>query len=188
MVSKFAGCSFITLITIKSLVIYKKADEVSNLAEPIWFARYPWPESITYDGGPEFKKEFGDLLRNEYPNIKRKPSSKRNPQSNAILERVHGTIGNMIFPIQYVVDWQHIRNRKQRLISKNNAKENKKRVEHDYKIGERVLIFSSDPNKMEQPRRGPYDIIQVQTNGTVTLQKDNVTERYNVRQIVPFLE
>ena len=95
---------------------------------------------------------------------------------------------DMAFPIQYVVDWQHIRNQKQQLISKNNAKENKKRVEHDYKIGERVLIFSPDPNKMEQPRKGPYNIIQVHTNGTVTLQKENVTEQYNVRQIVPFLE
>ena len=43
----------------------------------IWLARYPWPESITYDGGPEFQKEFGDLLRNEYPSIKRKPYSKK---------------------------------------------------------------------------------------------------------------
>ena len=56
---------------------------------------------------------------------------KRNNQSNAILERVHGKIGNMIFPIQYFADWQPIRNRKQQLINKNNAKENKKRVEHD---------------------------------------------------------
>ena len=28
--------------------------------------------------------------------IKPKPSSKRNPQANAILERVHDTVGNMI--------------------------------------------------------------------------------------------
>jgi hypothetical protein len=60
-------------------------------------SRYPWPEFITFDNGPEFKAEFGDLLRKEYPNIKIKPSSKRNPQaSNAILERAQGTIGNMI--------------------------------------------------------------------------------------------
>ena len=94
----------------------------------------------------------------------------------------------MILQIHYFSDLQHIINWKQKLISKNNAKENKKSVEHDYKIGERVLIFSPDPNKMEQPRRGQYDIIQVHNNGTVTLQKDNVTERYNVRQIVPYLE
>ena len=35
-------------------------------------------------------------MRKEYSSIKTKPSSKRNPQANAILERAHGTIGNMI--------------------------------------------------------------------------------------------
>jgi len=33
----------------------KKADEIANLVEQTWFSRYPWPEYITYDGGPEFK-------------------------------------------------------------------------------------------------------------------------------------
>jgi hypothetical protein len=74
----------------------KQADEVANLVEQTWLSRYPWPEFITFENGPEFKAEFGDLLRREYPNIKIKPSSKQNPQANAILERAHGTIGNMI--------------------------------------------------------------------------------------------
>lgn len=215
----------------------KKADEVSNLIEQVWLSRYPWPEYITYDGGSEFKAEFGDLIRNEYPNIKAKPSSKRNPQANAILERAHGTIGNMIrtfdlegidlavddpfaglvsavgfairstyhttlqstpgqlvfgrdmiFPIQHLADWQLIKNRKQLLIDKNNARENAKRVDHDYAVGDRVLIYSPNPNKMEQPREGPYPVTQVHTNGTVTIQKGPVTQRYNIRQIVPFHE
>ena len=41
----------------------KKADEVSNHVEQTWLARYPWLSYITFDGGPEFKKEFGELLR-----------------------------------------------------------------------------------------------------------------------------
>jgi hypothetical protein len=215
----------------------KQADEVANLVEQTWLSRYPWPEFITFDNGPEFKAEFGDLLRKEYPNIKIKPSSKRNPQANAILERAHGTIGNMIrtyqvedidldeddpfaglvsavgfavrstyhttlqstpgqlvfgrdmiFPIQHIADWQLIKNRKQKLIDKNNERENAKRVDYDYKIGDQVLIYTPDPNKMEQPREGPYPVMQVHTNGTVTLQKGAVTQRYNIRQIVPFQE
>ena len=215
----------------------KKADEVSNHVEQTWLARYPWPSYITFDGGPEFKKEFGDLLRTEYPSIKTKPSSKRNPQANAILERVHGTIGNMIrtfeldeidldendpfsglvsavgfavrstyhttlqatpgqlvfgrdmiFPIQYVADWQHIKNRKQLLINKNNTSENAKRVDYDYKVGDQVLLYTPNPTKMEQPREGPYPVLQVHTNGTVTIQKGAVSQRLNIRQIVPFLQ
>ena len=40
------------------------------------------------------------MLRDDY-NINKKPISKRNPQANAMVERVHQTIGNMIrtFPI-----------------------------------------------------------------------------------------
>jgi hypothetical protein len=78
----------------------KQADKVANLVEQTWLSRYPWPEFITFDNGPKFKAEFGDLLRKEYLNIKIKPSSKQNPQANAILERAHGTIGNMIHHIQ----------------------------------------------------------------------------------------
>jgi transposase InsO family protein len=74
----------------------KQADEVANLVEQTWLSRYPWPEFLTFDNGPEFKAEFGDLLRKEYLNIKIKLSSKRNPQANTILERAHGTIENMI--------------------------------------------------------------------------------------------
>ena len=95
---------------------------------------------------------------------------------------------DMIFPIEYVADWQLIKNRKQRLIDKNNERENAKHVDYDYKVGEKVLIFTPDPNKMEPPREGPFSIIQVHTNGTVTLQKGPVTQRYNIRQIVPFQE
>ncbi len=215
----------------------KKADEVSNHVEQTWLSRYPWPSYITFDGGPEFKKEFGDLLRTDYPSIKPKPSSKRNPQANAILERVHGTVGNMIrtfeldaieldeddpfgglisavgfavrstyhttlqatpgqlvfgrdmiLPIQYIADWQNIKNRKQILINKNNKNENSKRVNYDYKVGDNVLLYTPNPHKMEQPREGPYPIIQVHTNGTVTLQKGAVSQRLNIRQIVPFQE
>jgi hypothetical protein len=51
----------------------------------------------------------------------------------------------------------------------------------DNKVGEQVLIYTPDPNKMEQPQEGPYPrITQVHTNGTVTLQKGNVTQRYNI--------
>jgi len=73
----------------------KKADEVANMVEQTWLTRYPMPEEITFDGGPEFKAEFKKLIEDEY-HIKARPSSVRNPQSNAIIERIHGTIGNMM--------------------------------------------------------------------------------------------
>ncbi len=40
--------------------------------------------------------------------------------------------------------------------------------------------------KMEQTREGPFEIIHVHVNGTVTMQKGPVEERLNVRQVIPY--
>jgi transposase InsO family protein len=74
----------------------KTADVVANKVEIAWLSRYPWPVKITYDHGSKFiGSKFQKLIKQEY-DIEAKPSSKRNPQSNAILERIHQTIGNMV--------------------------------------------------------------------------------------------
>jgi hypothetical protein len=74
----------------------KTADVVANRVEIAWLSRHPWPTRITYDHGSEFiGSEFQRLIKEEC-NIEAKPSSKRNPQSNAILERIHQAIGVML--------------------------------------------------------------------------------------------
>ena len=76
-------------------LVNKQADEVANAIETTWLTRYPWPQEITYDAGSEFKAEFKSMISEEY-HIKAKPITVRNPQANAIIERVHGVIGDMI--------------------------------------------------------------------------------------------
>ena len=73
----------------------KSADVIANVLEMAWLSRYPWPTQITFDRGSEFKGEVIQLLSTDY-GIKPKPISVRNPQANAIIERIHQTIGNMI--------------------------------------------------------------------------------------------
>jgi hypothetical protein len=74
----------------------KRSITVANIAEQEWFSRYPWPTQVTYDRGSEFiGHDFRDMLVNDY-GIKRKPITVRNPQANAIVERVHQVIGNII--------------------------------------------------------------------------------------------
>ena len=68
---------------------------IANLVEQTWLTRYPWPTQITYDKGTEFMREFTDMIEKDY-GIKRRGASVRNPQANAILERIHKTIGNII--------------------------------------------------------------------------------------------
>ena len=74
----------------------KRAITVANIVEQEWFSRYPWPTQVTFDRGSEFiGTEFKQMLINDY-GIKRKPITVRNPQANAIVERIHQVIANMI--------------------------------------------------------------------------------------------
>ena len=48
-----------------------------------------------FDPGTEFMAEFAKMYQNDH-GLKRKPITTRNPQSNAIIGRIHQTIGNII--------------------------------------------------------------------------------------------
>jgi transposase InsO family protein len=64
------------------------ADIVANKIEIAWLSQYPRPIRIAYGHGSKFiGNEFQQLIKQEY-NIEARPSSKWNPQSNVILERV----------------------------------------------------------------------------------------------------
>ena len=57
-----------------------------------WFSKYPWPTQIILDRGSEFiGQDFRKLIREDY-GIKKKPITTRNPQANAIVERIHQVI------------------------------------------------------------------------------------------------
>ena len=213
----------------------KRSITVANIAEQEWFSRYPWPTQITYDRGSEFiGKDFQSMIKNDY-GIKGKPITVRNPQANAIVERVHQVIGNiirtfelesnyleeddpwkgilsatafavrstfhtslqstpgqlvfgrdMIFNIQHLANWEFIKQRKQKIINLNNKKENAKRVQHVYQVGDKVLLHRGTENKYESPYHGPFVIMQVNDNGTVCLKVNAVEDTYNIRRIIPY--
>ena len=74
----------------------KRAITVANIVEQEWFSRYPWPTQITFDRGNEFMgQDFRNMIKDDY-GIKARPITVRNPQANAIVERVHQVIGNII--------------------------------------------------------------------------------------------
>ena len=81
-----------------------RADLVANQVELAWLTRYPLPTKVIVDRGKEFMAEFKTMIEKDY-GIKVRPITTRNPQSNAILERVHQTIGNIIrtFKVQNMV-------------------------------------------------------------------------------------
>ena len=213
----------------------KRSITVANIAEQEWFARYPWPTQVTYDRGSEFiGKDFQKMIKNDY-GVKGKPITVRNPQANAIVERVHQVIGNMIrtfelednyldeddpwkgilsatafavrstfhttlqsspgqlvfgrdmiFNIQHTANWEYIKQRKQQLIHKNNKRENAGRIEHTYKVGDKVLLRRGTENKYEAPYAGPFEVLKVNDNGTVRLMVKSVEDSYNIRRLEPF--
>ena len=45
-----------------------------------------------------------------------------------------------IFKIKHVSDWEHIRQHKQLQINRNNKCENMRRNNHQYKVGDKILV------------------------------------------------
>jgi hypothetical protein len=66
----------------------------STLVNRNWFSRYLRCQHLIYDKGSEFKLHF-EALCDSY-GIKHKLTSVKNPQANAILERVHQVIMTML--------------------------------------------------------------------------------------------
>ena len=70
-------------------------DLVVNLVELEWLTRYPLPSKIIVDRGNEFLAKLRNMMTNDN-GIWVKSVIFRNPQANAILERVHQTIDNIL--------------------------------------------------------------------------------------------
>ena len=81
-------------IKTKEAYFDKSSFMISNLVNKWWFSRYPRWWNIIYDNWSEFKlhsKTLCDSYR-----VKHKPTSIKNPQANAILERVHHVLMAMV--------------------------------------------------------------------------------------------
>ena len=76
----------------------------------------------------------------------------------------------MILNMQYLADWTVIKAHKQQLIRKNNIIEKSKHIPHQYKVGDMMMLENHRANKYEQPYKGPYLVMQVNTNGTLHLK------------------
>lgn len=94
---------------------------------------------------------------------------------------------DMIIPLKFQFDWAQIAQRKQRIIEDSNKKENAKRIQHKYRIGDQVLITRPGIQpKLAKPRDGPYTVVSVYKNGTVCVQKGAVIQRMNIRRLTPY--
>jgi hypothetical protein len=96
---------------------------------------------------------------------------------------------DMVLPITFVVDWGAIEQQRQKGLGRNNRRENASIINHDYTVGDKVLLKKpvTHLRKLEAPRTGPHTVT-IYTNGTVHIQKGNVNERVNIRRLFPDFE
>jgi transposase InsO family protein len=68
---------------------------IMTLFEQEWLRRYPRPSRVIFDAGGEFdNREFRNRLITWF--IKPEPITVKNPRANAIVERMHKVLGDML--------------------------------------------------------------------------------------------
>ena len=72
----------------------KRSEDIALLVDQSWFCRYPRPRAAIFDNGSEFSYEFLELLRSY--GVTPKPTTVKNPQTNAFVERIHQVMGDSI--------------------------------------------------------------------------------------------
>ena len=93
-----------------------------------------------------------------------------------------------IMNLTFNANWQLIKQRKQMLINQNNAKENSKRIPHQYKPEDLVLVKNEQSTKFgKDAYNGPWTIQEVRNNGTVKISKGLISDIYNIRNITPYI-
>ncbi len=96
----------------------------------------------------------------------------------------------MLFNIPFIADWKQIGEFRQRTTDRSNERENKTRVDFDYKVGEKVLIRKDGILRKAESiwKKEPWTITTVHMNGTIRIQCGTKSERINIRRVTPFSE
>ena len=93
-----------------------------------------------------------------------------------------------ILNIKHVANWEHIRQRKQLRVNHNNKRKNMRRNNHQYKVGDKILVTRKKNYKHELEFIGPFPITQINDNSTVCFQNGIINDATNIRRIKPFFD
>ena len=95
-----------------------------------------------------------------------------------------------MFDIPYIADWKKIGDYRQHQTDLNNKRENKKHVDFDYTVCDKILIVKDGIlRKAESPKlKEPWTITTVHMNGTIRVTRGTKLERLNVLRVDPFFE
>ncbi len=70
------------------------------------------------------------------------------------------------------------------------SRENAKRIDYDYKVGDKVLVINEGILRKAEFAYGkePWTITTVHTNGTIRIQRGTKTERLSKGRVEPFTD
>ena len=227
------------LVEIVRLKGEKNGLNAKRLFENHWLSRYPRPQKVIHDHGPEFQNhEFQfNLLDAGIHSVNISPNT---PTANSICEASHKAIGqvirtlihtqppdsqqaaehlvdnaiasamhalrcnpvttlgnyspgalvfnrDMFLNIPLVADILTLTQHRQALVDKRLLRANARRSKHEFRVGQMVFVNESNTraNKLMLIRKGPFPIIQIHTNNTVTIDRDPIHERINIRRLTP---
>jgi hypothetical protein len=98
---------------------------------------------------------------------------------------------DMILPTSFAANWYAINSREQAQSQSAADAENRKRILHEFRINDKVLICRDIGNpylgKLAKPTQGPFKIIDVQQlpiNGTILIQQSLTSvDCVNIRRV-----
>ena len=93
----------------------------------------------------------------------------------------------MLLNIPIVTDIIAISENRQLQTDLRLERENRKRSHMDYQVGQMVWInnhFTSS-DKLKPAWKGPYKVLRVHTNGTLTVERGPIHERLSIRRCKP---
>jgi hypothetical protein len=96
----------------------------------------------------------------------------------------------MLFDIPFIADWNQIGDYRQSQTDCSYECVNNKRVDYDYKVGDKVLIRKDGILYKAESiwKKEPLTITTVHMNGTIRIQCGTKSERINIRRVTPFSE
>ncbi|KAL7525373.1 hypothetical protein ACHAXR_000980 [Thalassiosira sp. AJA248-18] len=101
---------------------------------------------------------------------------------------------DMIFRQRVKIDWELVKQKRRVQAEANNTKENKKRLEHEYQVGDQVILLipsyeRSKQAKISCPTNGVYEIVEIGGKyGTVCLDFGSYTDWVSIRRIRPYYQ
>jgi hypothetical protein len=96
----------------------------------------------------------------------------------------------MLFDILFAADWHKIGEQRQSLTNRGNQRKNAKRIDYDYKVGDKVILINEGILCKAESAYGkePWTITTVYTNGTIRMQCGTKTEQLSIQRVQPFTD